>query len=137
LFVLYIHDSATNDLRKIQKINKKVAVKLGIFLQQLINDQDLLDRLTQNDYGVYQTADFHVHSWISQQRKGRNLWRFKDWDLINQGLQYRVVYAFTPKDKYNQKDTYHVLAVTTRKDLNYDDENNPLIRRIISDYNNL
>lgn len=131
MYFLHIHDHATEDLINIHKKDKITAKRLAAVIEQLRNDQDLLDRLTQNNYGQHQSADFHVCQWYKQQRQERNLWRIKDWDLTSEGLQYRIVYAFIPTD------SYHILAVVHRKDLDYNDETKPITRRIIIDYDEL
>lgn len=131
MFYLHVHNNATRDIKHISIKDMDTAKQLAALIEQIRNDQDLLDRLTQNNYGINQTANFNVSQWYGQQRQDRNLWRLKDWDLINQGLQYRIVYAFTPIN------TYHVLAVLHRNELDYDDETNLYTSRIISDYDEL
>ena len=133
MFFLHIHDHATDDLKNIHRKDRDVALRLAALIEQIRNDQDLLDRLTQDNYGQHQSADFHVIQWYAQQHKHkyRNLWRIKDWDLYNQGIQYRIVYAFIPMD------TYHILAIVHRKDLDYNNENKPITKRIIDDYDEL
>lgn len=99
-------------------------------MEELKGDPDLLDRLTQHDYGAHQSADFHVSKWQAQWRQGRDLWRLKIWDLEDQGLRYRVVYAFMP-----QKQHYHILAIAPRE-FDYD-SNHPISRRILRAYTSL
>lgn len=96
-------------------------------LEQLEGDPDLLDRLTQHDYGAHNSADFHVSKWQEQWRQGRDLWRLKVWDLEDQGLRYRIVYAFVPGMQH-----YHVLAIAPR-DFDYD-KNHPISQRILRAY---
>ncbi|MFB1488915.1 MULTISPECIES: hypothetical protein [unclassified Thiocapsa] len=91
---------------------------------------DLLDRLTQHDYGAHRSADFHVSKWFEQWNKGRDLWRLKVWDLEDKGLRYRVVYAFAPKQHH-----YHVLAIAPRK-FDYD-SSHPFSQRILRAYQEL
>lgn len=89
--------------------------------------QDLLDRLTQHDFGAYGTAEVHVSKWQEQWRKGNDLWRLKVWDLEDKGLRYRVIYAFIPRKRH-----YHVLAFAPRS-FNYD-SSHPLTQRILGAY---
>lgn len=104
--------------------------RIMALLQELQADEDLLDRLTQHDYGHSGTADFHVSKWLEQWNKGKDLWRLKIWDLEDKGLHYRIVYAFMPRKQH-----YHVLAIVPR-DFNYDPDH-PLSQRIFSAYDDL
>jgi mRNA-degrading endonuclease RelE of RelBE toxin-antitoxin system len=130
LFSLFVHDDAKTDLRNLREREPQAARRLLALLQQLQGDPDLLDRLTQHDYGAKRSADFHVSKWHAQWRRGRDLWRLKVWDLENKGLRYRVVYAFDPRTR-----RYYVLAIAPRE-FDYD-ENHPLSRRILNAYNAL
>jgi hypothetical protein len=131
LFALFVHDNAKADLKRLLKSEPKAAGRILALLEQLEADPDLLDRLTQHDYGAYGRADFHVSKWQEQWRKGRDLWRLKVWDLEDKGLRYRIVYAFIPGRK-----RYHVLAIVPRRGFNYE-ERDPVTQRIIRDYQDL
>lgn len=130
MFKLYVHEHAQADLEELWSADLAAAARIAALLQELKGNQDLLDRLTQHDFGRNGTAAFHVSMFQEQQRKGRNLWRVKLWDLEHQGLSYRVVYAFVA-----QKHIYHVLAIAPRR-FNYD-ERHPLTQRIIRDCDEL
>ncbi|NDZ09111.1 hypothetical protein G3I72_17610 [Pseudomonas aeruginosa] len=52
MYELIVHDDATADLRGILASNRRKGLKLVALIQQLQDDQDLLDRLTQSDYGA-------------------------------------------------------------------------------------
>lgn len=130
MFHLSVHDDAESDLEKLWDEAPEAAARIGVLLQELEGNQDLLDRLTQHDFGNYRTAEFHVSKWLNQWNKGKDLWRLKVWDLEDKGLQYRVVYAFLPSGSQ-----YHVLGVVSR-DFDYD-PNHELSRRIIAAYENL
>ena len=131
MIALFIHDDATADLRALLNSDPVAAGQILALLEQLEGDHDQLDRLTQQDYGSGHWEDFHVSMWQAQQRDGRNLWRLKLWDLEDKGLRYRVVYAFVP-----QKQHYHVVAITRRKDFNYE-ESDPISQRILRAYQEL
>ncbi len=92
-------------------------------LEQLKCDDDLIDRLTQTDYGKYRDQDFSVGPVWQEQKKGRNIWRLKIWDLEDQGLKYRVIYGYTGRPK-----KYHVYAVVHR-DFDYAEEH-PITKRV-------
>lgn len=130
MIALFIHDDAKADLLSLRNDDPKAAGRIIALLEQLEGDPDLLDRLTQHDYGAYGSADFHVSKWQKQYRKGRDLWRLKVWDLENAGIRHRVIYAFESKTHY-----YHVLAIAPRE-FNYDDDH-IISRRIIRTYEEL
>ena len=130
MFRLFVHDDGESDLEKLWDEAPEAAARIGVLLQELEGNQDLLDRLTQHDFGNYRTAEFHVSKWLNQWNKGKDLWRLKVWDLEDKGLQYRVVYAFLPS-----RSQYHVLGIVSR-DFDYD-PNHELSRRIIAAYENL
>lgn len=94
---LFIHEDAVADLRALRRTELQAAARIAALLAELKGNPDLLDRLTQHDYGAYHSADFHVSKWQAQWRQGRDLWRLKMWDLEDQGLRYRIVYAFIPQ----------------------------------------
>lgn len=116
-----------DDLAEIRRSNLDAAMTIVALIHELQGDQDLLDRLTQHGYGNHKSADFDVSKWSQEQKRGRNLWRLKSWDLEQKGLRYRIIYAFEPKLKRHK-----VLAVAPR-DFDYD-EKHPLTQRIRRDY---
>lgn len=131
MIALFVHDDAKSDLLAIREENPEVAGKILALLEQLEADADLLDRLTQHDFGAYHSADFHVTKWQNQWRKGRDLWRLKVWDLEDSGVRYRIVYAFKPQEQH-----YHVLAIVPRSEFDYK-EQEPISQRILRAYNTL
>lgn len=127
---LYVHEDAEADLEQLWVTEPTAAARITALIEELEGNTDLLDRLTQHDFGAYRREDFHVSKWIEQWRKGKDLWRLKIWDLENKGLRYRVVYAFMSR----QQD-YCVLGILPRE-FNYD-PNHDLTRRIIAAYEDL
>lgn len=125
MFSLQIHEDAEADLETLYRRSPRVAARILALLQEVEANQDLLDRLTQQNFGRDHTADFHVARWIEQWNKGKNLWRLKLWDLEDKGIRYRVVYAFVP-----QHSRYHVLGIVPRS-FNYE-EDHPLTIRILA-----
>lgn len=124
---LFVHIDAEDDLERLWVRAPDAAARIAAILEELAGNQDLLDRLTQHDFGSYHTADFQVSKWSEQWKNGKNLWRLKVWDLEDQGLQYRVVYAFLPS-----KSQYHVLGIVPRS-FNYE-SGNELTQRILRAY---
>ena len=96
MYYLFVHDDATTDLVAIRETDKQTAASILIQLQELKSNQDLMDRLTQHNYGADETADFHVSRFVEQWNQGKNLWRLKYWNLGFETKHYRIVYAFIP-----------------------------------------
>lgn len=104
MYKLIIHDDASSDLKKIARNDKDTAIKLGRFLKQLQADQDLLDRLSQIDYGGSpnrprpRKAFFNIKMWGAAQDADMNLWRLRAY--FTEALPYRFIYAFDPPGLY-------------------------------------
>lgn len=130
MIALFVHDDAAADLEGLWEEEPRAAAQISALLEELAGNADLLDRLTQHDYGAGHVGAFHVSKWQAQWRKGHDLWRLKMWDLEDKGLRYRVVYAFEPKKQH-----YHVLAIAPRE-FDYD-ANHPISQRILRAYKEL
>jgi hypothetical protein len=112
------HTDARADLAVVRADDEAAAARILAVMEQAGADQELFDRLTQHDYGLAGSAEFHVSRWESQQNNaGRNLWRLKIWDIEELGVRYRVVYAFAPLTR-----TVAVLGITRRRNFNYEDD---------------
>ncbi|NMG16965.1 hypothetical protein [Aromatoleum bremense] len=127
---LFVHDDAEDDLEDLWDQEPEAAARLTVFLEELEGNEDLLDRLSQHDYGAHRGADFHVSKWLEQWKKGKDVWRLKVWDLEDKGMRYRIVYAFLPR-----KGQYHVLGIVPRE-FDYD-PGHKISRRILAAYENL
>lgn len=127
---LFVHEDAEADLEQLWETEPTAAARITVLIEELEGNPNLLDRLTQHDFGAYGLEDFHVSKWIEQWRQGKDLWRLKIWDLENKNLRYRVVYAFMSR----QQD-YCVLGILPRA-FNYD-SNHDLTRRILAAYKDL
>jgi mRNA-degrading endonuclease RelE of RelBE toxin-antitoxin system len=130
VYSIVIHTAAKRDLAEIARDDADTANEIYALLQEVKGDQDLLSALTVKDFGFAEDESFHVDQWVEQQRKGRNLWRLKLWDLENLGIRYRVIYAFD-----NRISRYFVLAVLPR-DFDYD-EKHPRCQQLIEVYDRL
>lgn len=130
MVTLFIHEDAENDLEELWSKDTEVAARITVLLEELKGNDDLLDRLTQHNFGLYSSADFHVSKWFEQWNKGNDLWRLKIWDLEDNDVKYRIVYAFIPTKKH-----YHVLGIVPRE-FNYE-ANHELTIRILNTYKNL
>ena len=81
VFKLLIGLDARRDLEELWAADPAAAGVLEGLLAELKDNQRLLDSLTIRDFGAHGTEGFHVDRWETQQRKGRNLWRLKHWEL--------------------------------------------------------
>jgi len=127
---LLIHDDAKADLTQLAQSEPQFAARLIVLLQEIQADRELLDMLTAHDFGTDERESFHVSRWEEHWNRNKDIWRLKFWELENQGIQYRVIYAL----KRGTGDHY-VLAVAHR-DFNYD-RNHPTTQRILQAYDDL
>ncbi len=130
MFRISLHDDARRDLENLWSEAPTAAARITVLLEELEANPDLQDRLTQQDFGAYESADFHVSKWFAQWNNGKDLWRLKVWDLENQRLRYRVVYALM-----RGRLDYCVLGIVPRT-FNYDN-NHELTRRILAAHQEL
>jgi mRNA-degrading endonuclease RelE of RelBE toxin-antitoxin system len=130
LYSIVIHEDAEIDLDALWEIDEDSTADIEALLEQAACDQKLLDNLTARDFGSNRSEEVHVEKWFEQQRKGRNLWRLKIWDLEDRGIRYRIIYALDPRIS-----RYHVLGVVHR-DFNYD-ERDARTQRILAAYDEL
>jgi hypothetical protein len=130
VYSLVIHEDAEQDLDELWEIDEGATADIVALLEQAACDQELLDNLTVRDFGRHRSEDIHVDKWVEQQRKGRNLWRLKIWDLEDRGIRYRVVYALDPRIS-----RYHVLGVVERG-FDYD-KSDDRTKRILAAYDEL
>jgi hypothetical protein len=130
-YQLAISSEAKADLAAVWRSDPESAGVLQATLEQIQADQLLLEILTVRDFGAYGTEAFHVDRWVDQQRRGRNLWRLKVWELEGHGRQrYRVVYTLDPRFS-----RYFVLGIFTR-DFEYDPKD-ARTRRVLAAYDRL
>jgi hypothetical protein len=127
---LLLTEDAKQDLAAIRLVAPKLAVRLGVLLQELIADDALLPMLTTHDFGSDRQAAFHVSRWQEHWRRGKDLWRLKFWELEDQGIPYRVIYALK-----RGTGNHYVLAIVGR-DFNYD-RNHLITQRILRAYDDL
>jgi hypothetical protein len=131
---LFLHTDAESDLEELWSTDPEAAAQLTVFLEELKGDQDLLDRVTDHDFGTSpKHHPFHVSMWHEQQRKGRNLWRLKLWSLEANGKRYRLIYAFVPLKKH-----HYLLGIFPRTNREFDyDAGDARTQRVIRAYKEL
>lgn len=132
MYKILLHDDAKADLLDIYSVDVTAGARIAAVLQEIEGDQELLDSLTQHNYGRDHTALFNVSKWFELWKNQKDIWRMKIWDLEDKGLRYRIIYAYI-----RGKREYRVLAITPRNEINYDDLKDPLSQRIQRAYEEL
>lgn len=127
MFRLFVHADAEADLERLWDDEPVAAARIAALLEELEGNQDLLDRLTQHDFGSQPSADFHVSKWQAFWKQRKDLWRLKIWALERRNCRYRVVYAFIPGKAH-----YYVLGIAPRT-FNYE-PTHELTQRILRAY---
>lgn len=127
---LFLHDHARGDLDELWEKDEVAAADIEVFLQEAAESNEILESLTDHDFGEYGTEPYHVNKWQEMWRQRIDLWRVKLWSLEGQGIQYRIIYAYIVGES-----NFYVLAIAPRS-FNYD-RNHDLTKRILADYADL
>lgn len=126
LYTLTLDDDFKSDFKRLPiEVQRKVATVLDEFKA----DPHVCQRFLKT--GFMQLTELRVNTskWYSQRDEGRKLYRFKVYELEQDGHRYRVLYGFIPKTLH-----FVFLGVCHRSELDYDDENNQIHRRITATY---
>jgi hypothetical protein len=128
---LFIHTDANTDLQAIRASGdlRGFGVLLA-FLQQAKTDDQILESLSEDFFGVDTGGAYDVKKLVGQHSRGRHLWRVRLYDLKGLDVPYRVIYAVNPSTQIR-----YVLAIMPR-DVNYD-EDHPRIRKLLAVYDRL
>lgn len=100
MYEFIIHNDASSDIRGVIARDRAIGLRLFQAVQQLRADQDLLDRLTQTDWGGSparpkpKTATFNTGPWGAAQQANMNLWRLRFFEDDLEG--FRLIHAFFP-----------------------------------------
>jgi hypothetical protein len=135
VYELITSDEAVADIEEILVEAEEAGLRIFALLEQLETDQDLLDRLCQDGYGgspkrPVRGAIINIGKWVMAQRKGMNLWRMRDFELSKMGFEYRIIYAFNPRDSQ-----YVILAIAKRE-FDYE-ESHPITQRVFAAYSRI
>ncbi|WP_288079000.1 hypothetical protein [Pseudomonas sp.] len=143
MYEYIIHNDATADIKAALQRDRKTGLRIFKAAQQLRDDQDAMDRLTQRDWGGSpnrprpKTATFNTGPWVEAQDAQMNLWRLRFFDEELAG--YRFIHAFFPA--YNR---YVLLAVVEKAEFGmiHDERFNyelkhPISKRIANSYERL
>lgn len=135
MYELIVGDEATQDLERILLEKPLAGYRLAVLFEEISGSQQLMEKLSWDRYGGKPHAPengavLSVAKWLGPYRRGKNIWRLRDFELSGLGHEYRIIYAYIPS-----KDLYYVLAIVERA-FNYDSEH-PISQRIFSAYDRL
>lgn len=136
-YELKVGANAGADLDALKATDPQAHLQIWTLIGELKDDQRLLEHLLDDKYGQ-SPGDRHTHlfgvqfvgAFAREWPKRENVWRFKIWDLENQGIQFRIVYMYIPLKRW-----FVILAVAPRA-WNYDTSTD-LYKRILADYDRL
>ena len=135
MYELIVGDEATQDIEDILLEKPVAGYRLATMLDEISGSQELLEKLSWDQYGgkphaPEKGATLSVAKWLGPYRKGKNIWRLRDFELSRLGHEYRIIYAYIPS-----KDLYYVLAVVHRA---FDYEpTHPVTQRVFATYDRL
>lgn len=128
---VYIHEDAQKDLEAIG--NEWIADKIYAFLQEAREKPELLDTFTVDGHPRFGVDQHDVRQWVTQQKRGRNLWRINLVAIENSKRHYRIVYAVSPR-----KRDHFVLGVVNHDGRTFDYEpDDAFTERIVAVYDSL
>jgi hypothetical protein len=124
---LTLHGDVREDLQKIKLEDPFAHAKIAALVRQLQADRAIVEKLLDHGFGDDKSEEFSVNKWISVWKQGKDLWRLKNWDLEDQKIRYRIIYLYIRKEA-----RFVIMAIVKRGDLDYDDENHPVRKRVLS-----
>jgi hypothetical protein len=135
LYELIVGDEATQDLEDLLLLKPVAGYRLATLLEEISGSQQLLEKLSWDHYGgkphsPERGAVLSIAKWLGPYKRGKNIWRLRDFELTKLGHEYRIIYAYIPA-----KDLYYVLAIVERA-FNYDSAH-PISQRVFASYDRL
>ena len=122
-----ICENAAADLDRLWDSDPKAAAAVVVALDEVLADPALIEKLTTQGDVEFETQRLGIKKWREAQRSPNNLWRFRI--LNTPATSYRVVYGF-----HWQLRHVCVLAIAHKDQLNYDNLDEDLPERILSDW---
>jgi len=130
---VHVHGDAVADLNALRPRHPGLVRRILVTLEEIQDDPSLLEGLLQHGFGEGDDNEpIGIKKWLRHWNTGRDLWRLKIWQLENAGVSYRIIYGYRKSDQ-----TFHVLAVRPRKEVNYDDPKDVIGQRIVAAYEGL
>lgn len=120
------------DLQQISNADPDAGALIKVALQELRDDPDARDYLTDHGFGSDRNGRFGIKKWTRLWNLGLDIWRLRCWQLEDLGLNYRIIYAYV-----RGSGRYVVLAVLPKAKVEYDNDSDPYVIRIRAAYDNL
>lgn len=118
---LEIHPAVVGELRALRG-----GAYFAAFFQQLKADQSKLKTLLDPHEWQYGNSKYDVDQWRRLWRLQHDIWRIKFLDVPPHVFELRAIYA------YEIPNTFHVLTVARRPEINYDDPTNAVALRALA-----
>ncbi len=128
---LTFHADIKGDLQRIQKEDAVAHARILALLRQLQQDAKLIEKLLDHGFGSDRSETFSVNKWLSVWNQGTDMWRLKDWELEDLGLRYRIIYLYLRRET-----RFIVMAIVKRGELDYDDKDHPIRKRVLNSAKN-
>ena len=122
--IINIHSSVQNDLLQIKLLDYVGAVRLFAFLEQSTADDKLLIKLSTHGYRNHDDR-LDVKKWNAMFNTGNSVWRLRFTDFGCRDPDYRIFYLVC-----SEHNAIHILAICRRDEIDYDDLDHPVCRRI-------
>lgn len=119
------HVDVLRDLEEIILLDRLAATRIIAFLEQYANDPLLLQKLTTHGYRN-EADNLDVKKWKTMQSSGHPVWRLRFVDFAYRVPDYRIFYVPAVS-----KMTVHVLAIGRKSEIDYDNPDFPMYRRIL------
>jgi len=123
--LISLHKDVRDDLAAIRESDPAAHAKIAALIRQLRADSALAEKLLDHGFGDDRREDFSVNKWLGVWKEGKDLWRLKSWDMEYQDMKYRLIYLYLRKEA-----RFVVMAIVDRKSFNYDDDQDPIRKRI-------
>lgn len=126
--MLELHPDALDDLRALAATRREEVSRLLALFEQLRLHRSLREELLRDD-GPNNRDDFtNARPWFAVRRVDRlQAWRLKFWQLEREGVRFRMPYIWNWKEQ-----RFVILAIVPREDMDYDDPNHPIRRRVVA-----
>lgn len=130
MYKLSFHPEVKNDLEQTKWSDPMALARFHAFFTEVKDNPSLLlscDGIAPHDSNFSKLAD--IKPWMSMKYSGRKLWRLRFSDFAYRRPDYRIIYFISETLK-----KITIVAVLKREEINYDDCNHPIYRRISSAY---
>lgn len=132
-YSLTVCAEAEADLEALYEVDEDGAAEIDVFLQEAMDSQDILERLSEiryyRSYGRDEAPDYEIKRWEALWRSFALL-RIKLFDVPAGAASHRLIYAYHPSEQ-----RIYILGIVSRA-FDYEPEH-PISKRIIAAYRNL